>query len=260
MAQITSPTNPRVKQLVRLQRESAARREAGAFCIESTRELARALEADLVVRELYVCDDMIGALPEAGPAAQRVAVSRSVIEKAAYRENPEGFVAVVEARSTSLDQIDADGPELILIASGLEKPGNVGAILRSADAAGATAVFIDAPDFDLYNPHCVRASTGAVFALPVVRADAAALARWLEDRQVTVIAATPEASLTPYGLRLRGPTAFVVGAEAEGLSDDWRQRADLEVAIPLRSRAADSLNVSNAAAVLLFEAARQRIG
>lgn len=259
MQRITSVQNDRVKNVVRLQRQSSARRAAGLFCIEYDRDLQRALDHGYAIRELYHCP-AVGPLPNRIPPDQVIEVNESVLAKLAYRENPEGFVAVLEAQSATLDDLPDQRSPLFIICSGVEKPGNLGAVLRSADAAGASAVFIDSPDYDLFNPNCIRASTGAVFALPIVRTDRDALRDWLAEHDITTIAATPDAKLTYLAMNLRSATAFVVGAETEGLDDFWLDAADLSVSIPMNGRAVDSLNVSITAAVLLFEAMRQRTG
>jgi len=247
MPDITSASNDRVKRIVRLQKQADARREAGAFCIETRRELPRALAGGFDVREAFVCEAM---------------TNESVIDKISYRRNPQGFVVVFEAKAATLESIplDPNRAPLILIASGLEKPGNLGAVLRTADAVGATAVFVDSSDYDLFNPNCIRASTGAVFAVPVIRDQADRLAAWLKENEIVILAATPEAELTYLIVNFRGPTAIVVGAEDAGLSDFWREAADLSVSIPMQGAVVDSLNVSISAAVLAFEAMRQRVG
>jgi len=261
-ASITSPANARVKDLVRLQRQASVRRNAGRFCIESRRDLDRALAAGFDLLELYFCPQRLRepmeALPDAD--AEHIEVSPAVLDKITYRENPEGFVAVLTDRRTQLADLDVGSAPLIMVAAGLEKPGNIGAIVRSADAAGASALFIDAPNFDLFNPNCIRASTGAVFTLPVVCAPPADLNDWLAAHDILRLAATPEATLTYTMLHLRGPVAWIVGSEADGLSDFWRGAADLAAAIPAAGRTADSLNVSTTAGLLLFETNRQRRG
>lgn len=256
---ITSLTNPRVKELVRLQREASARRESGLFCVESLRELERARDAGFKIQELYLCPPVVeeNGLECPIPRADGVEISRAVLEKVAYRQNPEGFIAVLRAKTATLEDVPADGRELMVICAGVEKPGNIGAILRSADAAGVAAVLIDNPAFDLFNPNCVRASTGAVFSVPVVCAEPRVLRDELKRRGVQIVAATPEAT-TPYARAdLTRPTAFTLGAEAQGLDDFWRKAADTAVAIP-QTGTVDSLNVSVTAALLMFEAVRQR--
>ncbi|MEW5852892.1 MAG: RNA methyltransferase [Myxococcota bacterium] len=257
MTDITSVNNPRVKDVVRLQRSSADRREAGLFCIERTRELTRALDAGLTVTEVYATRDDDEAVRRAVREGARLAsVNEAVLHKMSYQENPQGFVAVVRARTRPLSALPAERG-LFLVCSGLEKPGNVGAILRSADAAGASGVIIDDEKFDLFNPNCIRSSTGAVFSLPISCASRLDVMAWLQDHGVRVVAATPEASVRYTDADLTGAVALVVGAEAEGLDEAWRKSASTRVAIPMRG-VADSLNVSVTAALLLFEAVRQR--
>ncbi len=266
-SRITSPSNPRVKTLARLQRQSSLRREAGAFCIETQRELSRALAGGFEVNEVYALTDSVP--PELSKGTQVIEVSPAVLDKITYRENPEGFVAVMADRRATLDALDIASPELILVASGLEKPGNLGAIMRSADLVGASALFIDVPPerVDLFNPNVIRASTGAVFSLPIVCAPPEELNDWLTGRGVLKLAATPEAVMSYTMLHLRGAVAWIVGSEAEGLGAFWREHADLAVSIPTPGSAsgggggaADSLNVAQCATVLLFETARQRRG
>ncbi len=257
---ITSTANDRVKALVRLQRQASVRREAGAFCVETRRELARALDNGFTVHELYLCPAKLREPVDSPPGAEVVEVSAAVLDKITYREHPEGLVAVVADRRAALGALDEARAPLIVVAAGLEKPGNIGAIIRSADVAGATAVFIDAPGYDLFNPNCIRASTGAVFSLPIVCGEPGELDAWLTERGVLRCAATPEATLTYTMFRQRGPIAWIVGAEAEGLGAFWRERADLCVAVPAAGRTADSLNVASCATLLMFETVRQRRG
>lgn len=263
MAMITSLTNPRIKNVVRLQQQARHRRQHGLFCVESARELVRALDAGFKVAELYTCDEMI-AERELEPLMQRASegadtdsVNRPVLEKLAYRENPQGFVAVMRWRHVGLDAIPASDTDWFILCSGLEKPGNIGAIVRSADAAGASAVLIDNPTSDVFNPNAIRASTGAVFTVPIVCAEAGELIAGLRTRGVRLIAVTPEAGQRHTDADLSGPLAIVLGAEAVGLAEIWRDACGGGVSIPMRGTV-DSINVSVAAAVVMFELARQR--
>ncbi len=259
MHAITSATNPKIKQIVRLQQQSRQRRTERAFCVESERELLRALDAGFHVRQLFICTQRIAspqwldAMQSAG--AQVFDVTEPVLGKIAYRQNPQGFIAVLGEQRIGLDRLKGGG--LLLVCSGLEKPGNLGAVLRSAEAAGAEAVLIDDPHYDLFNPNTVRASTGAVFTLPIVCEPRAVLTDWLNANGVRLVAATPEAEHAPADVDLTGSVALVLGSEAEGLDDHWKQAADRCVALPMHG-AVDSLNVSATAAVLLYEALRQR--
>jgi RNA methyltransferase, TrmH family len=239
---ITSVDNPRVKEVVRLRRSRERRRE-GLFVVEGVREVERARAAGLVLRATYFAPSLL-AWDEGEEVDERV------LRKMTYRDEPEGVLAVVEAPRHELPA----NSTLLLVAVGIEKPGNLGAMARTADAAGADALLVGDAQSDPWNPNAIRASTGAVFTLPIVdvtSADVAALPHQKVAATLGAPAAHTEADYTR-------PTAFLVGAEDDGLPDAWRTLADVQVEIPMRARTADSLNASNAAAVLLFEAVRQR--
>ncbi|QNN21085.1 RNA methyltransferase [Planctomycetales bacterium ZRK34] len=247
---ITSVNNPRVKEIVRLQTKSSQRKRSGLFCVETERELRRAIAAGFQITDSYVCPELYrGQMPPAGYTV----VSEPVLRKIAYRENPQGLVVVMRAKTTPLAQAPRDG--MIVVLSALEKPGNIGAILRSADAAGAGAVMIDQCDFDVFNPNTVRASTGAVFSLPIVCADRETLIDCFKQRGTKIIALSPDGSIDYTQADLGGDAALVLGAEAEGLDAAWRDAADLLVRIAMRGTV-DSLNVSVSAALVMFEAVR----
>ncbi len=239
---ITSVDNPRVKEVVRLRRSRERRRE-GLFVAEGPREVTRAAQAGLRLRAVYHAPALLDW--EGGEE-----VDERVLAKMSYRAEPEGVLAVVEVPDRPLP-VD---PTLLLVAVGIEKPGNLGAMARTADAAGADALLVAEARSDPWNPNAIRASTGAVFTLPVVDVtldDVAAL-------RLAKVAAVPGAATRHSDADLRKPTAILVGAEDEGLPAVWRAVADLEVAIPMRARTVDSLNASTSAAVLLYEAVRQR--
>lgn len=249
---ITSLDNPRVREVVRLRR-SRERRRAGLFVVEGAREIERAHAAGLRFHATYVSPELLaagGGVPPAGDGADREEVSARVLRHMAYRAEPEGAIAVVEAPTHTLPETAS----LVLVAVGVEKPGNLGAMARSAEAAGADALLIADGAFDPWNPNAVRASTGAVFTLPIVVSSLDEL-RALPLRRV---AAVVGASTGYTDADLRRPTALIVGAEDNGLDERWRSAADETVSIPMRGRTTDSLNASAAAAVLLFEAVRQR--
>jgi TrmH family RNA methyltransferase len=239
---ITSPDNPRVKEVLRL-RKSRERRRAGLFVAEGPREVERARRAGLVIHATYFAPELL-AWDEGEE------VSARVLAKMAYRAEPEGVLAVVEIPQRD---VPADAT-LILIAVGIEKPGNLGAMARTADAAGADALLVADANADPWSPNAIRASTGAVFTLPIAEVTLD------EVRALTLqkIAAVVDASRTYTDVDVAKPTALIVGSEDEGLSDAWRAVADEQVAIPMRARSADSLNAATTAAVLLFEAVRQR--
>ncbi len=241
---ITSVDNQRVKDVVRLRR-GKERRASGLFIAEGAREVERVRDAGLVIRETFVAPELLPAWPH--PSTE---VSARVLAKMAYRPEPEGVLAIVEAPQRKLP----DDATLILVAVGIEKPGNLGAMARTADAAGAHALLIADGQTDPWNPNAIRASTGAVFTLPIVEATREEVAN-LTQRKIAAVVGAPkrytDADLTQ-------PTALIVGAEDIGLSDDWKAIADEHVAIPVIGDTADSLNASAAVAVLLYETLRQR--
>ncbi len=244
---ITSADNPRVKEVLRL-RKSRERRRDGLFIAEGTREVERALAAGLAPRAIYIAPELIPEWTRPGSDE----VSANVLARMAYRAEPEGVLAVFEQPKRALP---ADAT-LVVVAVNIEKPGNVGAMARTADAAGADALLVAGPSFDPWNPNSIRASTGAVFTLPIVEVTQADVAA-LPLRKVAAVVGAPLAHTADD---YTGPTAFLIGAEDAGLDEAWRSLADSEVAIPMSGATADSLNASTAAAVLLFEAVRQRTG
>ena len=239
---ITSVDNARVKEVVRL-RAGRERRRSGLFVAEGPREVERARAAGLRIVATYFAPELL-EWPDGEP------VSARVLAKMAYRTSPEGVLAIVEAPRRELPS----GGSLYLVAVGIEKPGNLGAMARSADAAGADALVVADAEADPWNPNAIRSSTGAVFTLPVVEAT-------LEDVRalgVQLVAAVVDAPARYTTADLRQPTALIVGAEDKGLDERWREAADVTVSIPMAGRAADSLNTATAASILLFEARRQR--
>jgi RNA methyltransferase, TrmH family len=264
--EITSPANPRVRQLVALRRRRG-RDEAGVTLVEGRAEIELALAAGVAPRSLYYCPALAGP-PEAGLAslagrardlgADVIRVSRPVFEKVSYREGPDGWLAVVPAVETSLAHLNLGARPLVLTCAGLEKPGNLGAILRTADAAGVTAVIAADPVTDWGNPNVVRASKGTVFSVPIASATSAEVLAWIAAHGLQLVAATPDATRLVTETDLTGPTVLAVGAEQAGLSADWLERADVRVRIPMLGLA-DSLNVSASAAIITYEAVRQRL-
>ena len=232
-----------MKDVVRL-RKSRERRRAGLFVVEGRREVERARAAGLRIVATYVAPELI----EWPDSAEEV--SERVLRKMSYRAEPEGVLAVVEAPRRELPTSGT----LYLVAVGVEKPGNLGAMARTADAAGADALVVADAEADPFNPNAIRASTGAVFTLPVVEATL----DQVRALDVQLVAAVIGAATRHTDADLTRPTAIAIGAEDEGLDDRWRAAADLHVEIPMRGRTVDSLNAANAAAILLYEAVRQR--
>jgi TrmH family RNA methyltransferase len=239
---ITSVDNARVKEVVRL-RAGRERRRSGLFIAEGPREVERATAAGLRIVETFYAPELIewdGGEP----------VSARVLAKMAYRNEPEGVIAVVEAPERELPP----NGTLYLVAAGIEKPGNLGAMARSAEAAGADALVVADARADVWNPNAIRASTGAVFTLPVVEATLADITAL----PVAIVAADVNAPTRYTDADLVRPVAIVVGAEDSGLGPDWLDAAETRVSIPVAPGSADSLNAATAAAVILFEAVRQR--
>jgi TrmH family RNA methyltransferase len=240
---ITSVDNPRVKDVVRL-RKARVRRVEGLFVAEGAREVERARAAGLTISATYFAP----ALIDWGEGEE---VDERVLRKMSYRDEPEGVIAVVEIPERALP----DDATLLLVAVGIEKPGNLGAMARTADAAGADALLVGDAECDPWNPNAIRASTGSVFSLPIVTVTTGEVAALPH----TKVAATLDAGTAYTMPDYTAPTAFLVGSEDQGLDDTWRSLADERVAIPMEAgAAADSLNASTAAALLLYEAVRQR--
>ena len=256
MERITSAQNPKIKNLVLLQEKSKARREQGLFVVEGRRELEHCLEAGYKVRTLFVCPEIAGdAAVSMIPAA--IEITEQLYRKVAYRESTEGVIAEVETRERRLEDLDLPQNPLIVVLESVEKPGNLGAVLRSADAARADAVIICDPLTDLYNPNLIRASIGAVFTVPTVAASSEEVISWLQAQHIQILTAQLQDSSLYYDCDMRRGTALVMGTESTGLTDRWRQAASAHIRIPMLGRL-DSLNVSVSAAILLFEAVRQR--
>jgi TrmH family RNA methyltransferase len=260
---ITSLQNPRLKRLVRL-RGRRARDEERAFLVEGYREVRRALEKKVALGELYFSPEwflgenegaLIALAREAG--AHVFELSKDAFAKVAYRERPDGILAVAPQWRRALGDLQLPAEPLILVVEAIEKPGNLGTILRSADAAGCHAVIVCDPVTDLFNPNVVRASTGVLFAMPCVVEESTAVLAWLRGRGIRTVATTPSAKELYTDCDLTGPLAVIMGSEQYGLSEFWIRNADIPVSIPMAGQA-DSLNVAMAALVTLFEAVRQR--
>lgn len=256
--QVTSAQNPKIRNLLLLQEKSRARREQGLFVVEGRRELEHCLEAGFRVRTLFVCPEVAGKGPlPAAPETTVVEIPENIYRKVAYREGTEGVVAEVEYRERRLEDLEPGEAPLIVVLESVEKPGNLGAVLRSADAARADAVLVCDPLTDLYNPNLIRASLGGVFTVPTVCTTSAEAIDWLRSRGIRILTAQLQDSEWYYDIDMKGGTALVMGTESTGLSPVWRRAADAHIRIPMLGRL-DSLNVSVSTAILLFEAVRQR--
>ncbi|MDY5632790.1 MAG: RNA methyltransferase [Bacteroidaceae bacterium] len=257
---ISSTTNARIKEVLLLQQKSQERRRQGLFPLEGQRELSHAAACGYRARTVFLCPEIAGAdyrLPEALADAERIEVTPQVYARMAYREGTEGVLALMYGKAHGLHELRWQGAPLFVVIEGVEKPGNVGAILRSADAAGVSGVILADPRADLYNPNLIRSSIGSVFTVPVAVEPTEECIAFLKERGVCILTAQLQDSHLYYDTDMRRPTALVMGTEATGLTDAWRRAADAHIRIPMLGRL-DSLNVSVSAAVLMYEAVRQR--
>lgn len=268
---ITSLQNARVKHLVALQQKSALRREEGVFVVEGIGEIKHCIACGYKVRQLYKCIEILAnASGEDTEEAiivieqmqeedntQIFNVSPAVYAKIAYRETTEGVMAVVEDRPMQLTDLKLPENPLIVVLESVEKPGNLGAVLRSADAAAADAVIVCDPKTDLRNPNLIRASLGAIFSVPCVACTSEECIAYLKGKGIRILTAQLQDSHLYYHTDMKCGTAIVMGTESTGLTQQWRAAADAHIRIPMLGHM-DSLNVSVSAAILLFEAVRQR--
>ena len=253
---ITSLQNPRVKQIVRLRDDKKTRKAEGLMLVEGHDEIQLALSAGHKPRTLLFSPE-IDSRQINGPSAEALTVSRKVFEKISYRENPDGWLAIFAIPHTTFADLKLGETPLIIVAESVEKPGNLGAILRTADAAHVDAVLLCDPRVDLWNPNVVRASRGALFSVPVIETENISALEWLKKNRIRILAATPAANVDYTDVDLREPIAIAVGTEDEGLTDFWLSNAEVKVKIPMMGKV-NSLNVSVSTALILYEAVRQR--
>jgi RNA methyltransferase, TrmH family len=262
--EITSLQNPRVKHLVKLREDKKQRQHDGLILVEGFDELTLALACGFIPSTLLTAPELASqtlTFPRAenprGEPAETITVSRAVFEKISYRDNPDGWLGIFPMPAHTLADLTFSEAPLVIVAESVEKPGNLGAILRTADAAHVDAVLVCDPRVDVWNPNVIRASRGAVFAVPVVEVKSPEALSWLRSRKMRVLAATPSAEALYTSVEMKGPLAIAVGTEDEGLTDFWMQNADLRVKIPMAGKV-NSLNVSIATALMTYEALRQR--
>jgi TrmH family RNA methyltransferase len=260
---IHSLQNPRIKQAIRL-RDRRGRERQSRMIIDGWRETCRALEGNVEPLELFVCEALLDAaqwtqlVPQAAArGVEPTLVTREVFQKLAYGDRGEGVVLVAALPRTSLEQLPFSAQAVIGVLEHVEKPGNLGAIVRTADAAGVSAVVVADGDTDLYNPNAIRASLGAIFRVPVAAASARDVRGWLESHGAHVFTARVDATVPYTQVEYRRPCAIVLGSESQGLSDAWQGARIQAIALPMLG-IVDSLNVSATAAVLFYEALRQR--
>ena len=261
---VTSRQNPRFKAALGL-RDTRDRRSRGLILVDGAREIGRALDAGVTLRETWIATDRVRSpsaqalLPRVAAAAEAVETTPELLARLAYGDRDEGLVAVFEMPATDLGSVAAALPErpLIAVMERVEKPGNLGALLRSADGAGVDAVIAADPVSDIWNPNAIRASLGTIFSTPVASCSSSEALAFLRAQGVTVLAARVEGATDYDAVDMTGPVALVVGAETTGLSAVWTGEGVTPLAIPMLGLA-DSLNVSASAAVLFYEARRQR--
>lgn len=285
---ITSAQNRKVKELLTLVEKSKARSAAGLFVVEGQRELGHCLDAGFIPETLFICgevmavqnnavngaktghlteniegkdglDALIAKAEALNPRLGVVQIPAFLYEKVAYRGSTEGIIAEVHSVPRSLEDLRLGERPLVMVLESVEKPGNLGAVLRSADAAGADAVIVCDPLTDIWNPNLIRSSVGAVFSVPVAVCTSADAIAFLKEHGIHILTAQLQDSEWYYDTDMTGATALVMGTESTGLTQAWRDSADAHIKIPMLGRL-DSLNVSVSAAVLLYEAVRQRKG
>ena len=263
---ITSPTNPLIKNIVLLTDKSRLRKESSSFVVEGQREILLALKGGYLPKTILFNPTIVGynqLFDLYGKVlfdTEMIEVTNLVYNKIAYREGTEGVIAIFKSEPSELGNIVFDQPyPLLLVAEAPEKPGNIGALLRTADAAGVDAFVIANPNTDVFNPNIIRSSVGAVFTNKVVSGTTSDIIAFLKKNKIRIVCATlSETSVSCYTQDFTVPTAIVVGTESTGLSEEWINAADVNVLIPMKGKI-DSMNVSVSASVLLFEAVRQRL-
>jgi len=259
MKHITSVQNPYIKSLVLLQEKAKARNQSGTFLIEGKREIEIAMKGGYEMETILFLPELISET-EANKLSQStdlIEISQEVYKKLAYRDTTEGILAVAKTKSLQLSDLKLSENPLILVAEAPEKPGNIGALLRTADAANLDAVIIANPKSDLYNPNIVRSSVGCLFTNQIATGTTDEIISFLKERKINIYCATLQNSTSYHTQDYTTPTALVVGTEATGLTDEWRNAATQNIIIPMQGEI-DSMNVSVAAAILIFEAKRQR--
>ncbi len=260
---ITSLQNQRVRRVLALRNRKERDTEKLAI-IEGLRQIQRAETAGMEMLHVYYCEQLcsgseileyIKHLHKIGSLPWRC--NEAVFRKLAYCEHPDGILAITRQRHLALEKLEISSNPLLLVAVNLEKPGNLGAMLRTADAAGVEAVLVCDPNTDIYNPNVIRSSLGLVFTMQVAQTDSEIARSWLRKNKIRTLAASPHAEVDYCKTDCNGPLAVIVGAESDGLCKEWIRGADIVVKIPMRGKG-DSLNVSVAAGILIFEAIRQR--
>lgn len=260
---ISSTQNPTIKKLVALQEKSRERRKSGTFLIEGLREINLAIQAGYEINQVFFCNSILSGdslqelLYNSPDNLELIELTEEVYGKIAYRAGTEGVIALAKAKNHNLEDLILPEKPLILVAEAPEKPGNIGALLRTADAAGVAAFIIANPRTDLYNPNIIRSSVGGVFTIPVATGNTSEIIEFLQSKQINIYAAILQEAISYEKQNFTEASALVVGTEADGLSEDWRKESRQNIIVPMQG-SLDSMNVSVAAAILIFEARRQR--
>lgn len=262
--QISSHQNPSIKRLLQLQEKARTRRKENVFIVEGVREIRLAFKGEFEVEELYFCDQVFPAeevqnlISGCKQKPEVIEISSEVYDKIAYRGSTEGLIAVMRSKDTGLNKIQfkSENP-LILVAEAPEKPGNIGALLRTADAANVDAVLVANLKTDIFNPNVIRSSVGCIFTNQIGTGTTSEIIQFLKNREIRIYSAALQASVIYDTVDLKGASAIVVGTEATGLSKEWLDNSTQSIMIPMQGEI-DSMNVSVAAGILIFEAKRQR--
>jgi TrmH family RNA methyltransferase len=257
---ITSIQNPKIKNIVKLQQKSSERKKQNLIVIEGLREIGLASRSGMSLKSLFICTDIIPyeyVLNDLKSEIQTITVTKEIFEKIAYRGSTEGVIALAEPKKNNLNDVHLGQNPLVIVLESVEKPGNLGAILRTADAAKVDAVIICDPLTDIYNPNVIRSSVGCVFTNQIVACSSDETINWLKEKEIKSYAAALTAKKNYHEIDFKGGTAIVMGTEADGLTDKWLIESNEQIIIPM-SGEIDSLNVSTSTAILVFEAMRQR--
>ncbi|WP_298901586.1 RNA methyltransferase [uncultured Psychroserpens sp.] len=259
--EITSTQNPLVKKIIVLKEKSRERKKTGLFVVEGQRELSLAQKANYQIKTVLFYKPLFSEQLRQSLSSSEIEcieISKEVFQKLAHRDTTEGVIAIVNVRSHDMNHLKFDSPNpLILVAEAPEKPGNIGALLRTADAANVDAVIIANPKSDLYNPNIIRSSVGCVFTNQIATGQTKEIINFLQQQNIAIYCAALQASVDYHTQDFTNPTAIVVGTEATGLSDEWLKNSSQNIVIPMQGEI-DSMNVSVAAGILIFEAKRQR--
>ncbi len=261
--QVTSTHNPLIRRLIRLQEKPAERKTVGLTVVEGLREISLALSAGFRFTDLVICPEILYGpayqerLPELFSGVPLVEVTLNVYNHLAYRKDSQGIIGIAEVRQQMIEQLDNHKNPLFLVLETIEKPGNLGAILRTADAAGLNGVIICDSQTDLYNPNVIRSSLGCIFTVPVVSTSSRDAIEWFKNRHIRIYGTAIHADVSYHTISYQQPSAIVMGSEARGLTKIWMDHCDRLIRIPMHGKV-DSMNVSVAAAVVVFEALRQR--